>query len=191
MSIYSISCTIYSSYIQSLNQYFGKESSSARLIDSFADHLGIKRVYIGSQLIYSCGMFLMGYFRHRVAVILLSAVSGILYSTLFTMPYLLISQYYASNTVSGSNCAATFFRPTNFLLVRRSESERTSSRDRHRCGHRQQYGFLGSTVSLVNHGHLDLSDQLDSHRHCRCQYFGHLRGHFSDTGVVFRLILDS
>lgn len=41
----------------------------------------------------------MGYFRHRVAVIILSAVAGILYSTLFTIPYLLISKYYSANTV--------------------------------------------------------------------------------------------
>ncbi len=60
---------------------------------------GIKRVYIGSQLIYAIGMLLMGYLRHRIAVIILSAVAGILYSTLFTIPYLLISKYYSSNTV--------------------------------------------------------------------------------------------
>lgn len=60
---------------------------------------GIKRVYIGSQLIYAIGMLLMGFLRHRVAVIILSAVAGVLYSTLFTIPYLLISKYYSSNTV--------------------------------------------------------------------------------------------
>jgi hypothetical protein len=41
----------------------------------------------------------MGYIRHRIGVIVLSAVAGILYSTLFTIPYLLISKYHASNTV--------------------------------------------------------------------------------------------
>lgn len=82
MSVYSISCSIYSYNIQKLNDYFG-----------------IKRVYIGSQLIYAIGMLLMGYLRHRFAVIILSAVAGILYSTLFTIPYLLISQYHSANTV--------------------------------------------------------------------------------------------
>ncbi|UJR30917.1 hypothetical protein I4U23_018427 [Adineta vaga] len=86
MSIYSISCSIYSLNIQKLNDYFG-----------------IKRVYIGSQLIYAVGMLLMGYLRHRIGVILLSAASGILYSTLFTIPFLLISKYYASNTYGESN----------------------------------------------------------------------------------------
>ncbi|CAM4887396.1 unnamed protein product [Rotaria socialis] len=86
MSVYSISCSIYSFNIQSLNNYFG-----------------IKRVYVGSQLIYAVGMLLMGYLRHRVAVIILSAVAGILYSTLFTIPYLLISKYYTSNIFNQSD----------------------------------------------------------------------------------------
>ncbi|CAF0854071.1 unnamed protein product [Adineta ricciae] len=86
MSIYSISCSIYSFNIQKLNHHFG-----------------IKRVYIGSQLIYATGMLLMGYLRHRIAVIVLSAVSGMLYSTLFTIPFLLISKYYTSNTYGQTN----------------------------------------------------------------------------------------
>ncbi|CAF1164404.1 unnamed protein product [Rotaria sordida] len=86
MSIYSISCSIYSFNIQTLNNYFG-----------------IKRVYIGSQLIYAIGMILMGYLHHRIAVIILSAVAGILYSTLFTIPYLLISKYYRSNIFNQLN----------------------------------------------------------------------------------------
>ncbi|CAF1123136.1 unnamed protein product [Adineta steineri] len=81
MSIYSISCSIYSYNIESLNNYFG-----------------IKRVYIGSQLIYAIGMLLMGYVKHRIGVIVLSAVAGILYSTLFTIPYLLIAKYHTLNT---------------------------------------------------------------------------------------------
>ncbi|CAF3451865.1 unnamed protein product [Rotaria sp. Silwood1] len=63
----------------------------------------IKRVYIGSQLIYAIGMLLMGYLRHRIAVIIFSAVAGILYSTLFTIPYLLISKYYTSNIFNQLN----------------------------------------------------------------------------------------
>lgn len=41
----------------------------------------------------------MGCLRHRIGVIVFSAVAGILYSTLFTIPYLLISQYHTSNQV--------------------------------------------------------------------------------------------
>ena len=97
MSMYSISCSIYSYNIEKLNNYFGKIKFSLKKGIGFV--LGIKRVYIGSQLIYAIGMLLMGYLRHKFAVIVLSAVSGILYSTLFTIPYLLISAYHTSNTV--------------------------------------------------------------------------------------------
>ncbi|CAF0738784.1 unnamed protein product [Didymodactylos carnosus] len=80
MSVYSISCSLYSFNIQKLSNYFG-----------------IKRVYIASQLIYSVGMILMGILRHRVAVVILSGVTGVLYATLFTIPYLLISKYHNSD----------------------------------------------------------------------------------------------
>lgn len=102
MSVYSISCSMYSYNIQKLNDYFGKYSCSNDLqISLKVKHKssGIKRVYIGSQIIYSIGMFLMGVFRHRLGVIVLSAVAGILYSTLFTIPYLLISKYHTLNVV--------------------------------------------------------------------------------------------
>ena len=101
MSVYSISCSIYSYHIQSLNSYFGScpRASCFRCLILHVFPEGIKRVYIGSQVIYAIGMLLMGVFRHRLAVIVLSAVAGVLYSTLFTIPYLLISQYHASASV--------------------------------------------------------------------------------------------
>jgi hypothetical protein len=111
MSVYSISCSIYSYNIQSLNNYFGLfvslDSDYIPWTRSFSSsssfswlNQGIKRVYIGSQVIYAIGMLLMGYLRNRIAVIVLSAVAGILYSTLFTIPYLLISKYHTSTTVN-------------------------------------------------------------------------------------------
>jgi hypothetical protein len=76
-------------------------------------HKGIKRVYIASQLIYAIGMLLMGYIRHRIGVIILSAVAGILYSTLFTIPFLLISKYHTSNTV----CVRFALNLISYLLM--------------------------------------------------------------------------
>ena len=98
MSIYSISCSIYSYNIESLNNYFGTHRQCLP-VRTIALLVGIKRVYIGSQLIYAVGMLLMGYMRHRLAVIILSAAAGILYSTLFTIPYLLIAKYHTLNSV--------------------------------------------------------------------------------------------
>jgi hypothetical protein len=36
----------------------------------------------------------------RTAVIVLSTTAGVMYSTLFTMPYLLVAHYHATQTVS-------------------------------------------------------------------------------------------
>ena len=102
MSIYSISCSIYSYNIESLNNYFGTiqfDLNSFEFSSFVFLSKGIKRVYIGSQLTYAIGMLLMGYVRNRFGVIVFSAVAGILYSTLFTIPYLLISQYHTLNKV--------------------------------------------------------------------------------------------
>lgn len=60
---------------------------------------GAKRVYIGGQLVYSVGMIIMAAARHPAAVILLSPTAGIMYSTLFTMPYLLIAHYHCMQKV--------------------------------------------------------------------------------------------
>lgn len=58
-----------------------------------------QRVYVGGLLFYSLGMLLMALTQHPVGVILFSWTAGVMYSTLFTMPYLLIAHYHASGTV--------------------------------------------------------------------------------------------
>lgn len=60
---------------------------------------GAKKVYVLSQLVYSFGSLLMALIRHPVVVILLSPCPGIMYATLFTMPYLLLAYYHSTNTV--------------------------------------------------------------------------------------------
>ncbi|KAL3276923.1 hypothetical protein HHI36_012289 [Cryptolaemus montrouzieri] len=83
MAMYSLSCACYSMIIE-------------RLIKKF----GAKRVYVTGLLIYSSGMFLMAVTKHKIGVILFSWTAGIMYSTLFTMPYLLVAHYHAKGVVS-------------------------------------------------------------------------------------------
>lgn len=59
-----------------------------------------KPVYIGGLLFYSCGMTLMALTRAKSSVIVFSWAAGVMYSTLFTMPYLLIAHYHSSGVVS-------------------------------------------------------------------------------------------
>ncbi|KAL2729399.1 proton-associated sugar transporter A isoform X1 [Vespula squamosa] len=68
MSMYSLSCSCYSLIIEKL----------------------IKR--------YNTGMMLMAIVKHPAGVIIFSWTAGVMYSTLFTMPYLLVAHYHASST---------------------------------------------------------------------------------------------
>ena len=58
-----------------------------------------RKVYICGLLFYSTGMMLMALTKHPVGVIVFSWAAGVMYSTLFTMPYLLVAHYHASSTV--------------------------------------------------------------------------------------------
>lgn len=82
MSMYSLSCACYSSIIE-------------RLIGKF----GAKTVYVGGLLVYSSGMLMMALTKHRFGVIIFSWSAGVMYSTLFTMPYLIIAHYHSKGTV--------------------------------------------------------------------------------------------
>ncbi|XP_034829759.1 membrane-associated transporter protein [Maniola hyperantus] len=79
MAMYSLSCACYSTIIEKLIK-----------------RLGAKKVYVGGLCTYSCGMMMLCLLRARAAVILFSWTAGIMYSTLFTMPYLLVAHYHAT-----------------------------------------------------------------------------------------------
>lgn len=59
-----------------------------------------KVVYIGGLLFYSVGMIILAKFPTKVGVLLFSISAGIIYATLFTLPYLLLANYHASGSVS-------------------------------------------------------------------------------------------
>ncbi|KAJ8985618.1 hypothetical protein NQ317_015111 [Molorchus minor] len=81
MAMYSLSCACYSIKIE-----------------AFISKYGAKKVYIGGLLVYSTGMLLMAITKHKIGVILFSWTAGVMYSTLFTMPYLIIAHYHSKGT---------------------------------------------------------------------------------------------
>ncbi|KAL3836293.1 hypothetical protein ACJMK2_021730 [Sinanodonta woodiana] len=83
MSLYSFSCAIYSLMVE-------------KLIEKFK----ARNVYVGGQLVYSLGMVIMAVTRNKAAVLILSTTAGIMYATLFTMPYVLIAHYHSSGQFS-------------------------------------------------------------------------------------------
>ncbi|XP_023703460.1 proton-associated sugar transporter A isoform X2 [Cryptotermes secundus] len=81
MSMYSLSCAFYSLIIE-------------RLIKKFR----ARNVYISGLLLDSLGMLMLALMKNRYAVIIFSASAGVMYSTLFTLPYLLVAHYHAAGT---------------------------------------------------------------------------------------------
>ncbi|XP_017467325.1 PREDICTED: proton-associated sugar transporter A-like [Rhagoletis zephyria] len=81
MAMYSLSCACYSLIIEKLIQ-----------------KLSAKVVYVGGLLFYSIGMTLMALTRAKASVIIFSWTAGVMYSTLFTMPYLLVAHYHSMGT---------------------------------------------------------------------------------------------
>lgn len=64
--------------------------------------LGARNVYVLSQLVYTGGALVIAVSRHRLTAMLLSPCAGVMYATLFTMPYMLVAQYHTDNVVSDS-----------------------------------------------------------------------------------------
>jgi len=83
MAMYSLSCACYSLIIEKLIWRYRA-----------------KRVYIGGLLFYSLSMTLMALTKHKLGVLIFSWGAGVMYSTLFTMPYLLVAHYHAQGIVS-------------------------------------------------------------------------------------------
>lgn len=81
MAIYALSCAMYSMTIEKLISIFGT-----------------KLVYIGGLLVFAAGMTILAAFPSKLGVLLLSITAGIIYATLFTMPFLLIAQYHAKGS---------------------------------------------------------------------------------------------
>ena len=82
MACYSMSCAIYSFCVEKLVKKFRA-----------------KPVYVGGQLVYCVGMIFMAITRTKWGVLVFSWSAGIMYSTLFTMPYIIVAHYHETNTV--------------------------------------------------------------------------------------------
>lgn len=80
MSIYAFSCSVYSMAANRLFRLFG-----------------IKTVYITGIAYYGIGMLILAIWPTKWGVLLFSTSAGILYGTLFTVPYILVANYHAKN----------------------------------------------------------------------------------------------
>lgn len=86
MALYSLSCAVYAMFVEGLVEKFGA-----------------KKVYIGGQLVYTVGMVIMAATLSPVTVILLSPTAGVMYATLFTLPYMIVANYHNKEQFSLEN----------------------------------------------------------------------------------------
>lgn len=105
MAMYSLSCACYSMVIERLIKQYGLflPLNAGHILAKIIFILSIyraKKTYIGGLLFYSVGMCFMALTRARASVIIFSWTAGVMYSTLFTMPYLLVAHYHSEGTVS-------------------------------------------------------------------------------------------
>ena len=61
--------------------------------------IGTKHVYIFSHLIYSVGMLLLALSKSILIVPLTAITAGIMYSALFTIPFIQVANYHTAETV--------------------------------------------------------------------------------------------
>lgn len=71
----------------------------AQLFQSNILIVGTRAVYVCGQLVYTVGMIALASTNHVVVVFLGSITTGFMYTTLFTLPYILVSRYHSNTEV--------------------------------------------------------------------------------------------
>ena len=135
MSLYSLSCSCYSF-----------------LLDKMVARSRAKPVYVGGQLVYSAGMVCLALTRTRWAVLIFSCTAGVMYSTLFTMPYLLVAHYHETDNI---NCEDSWFlRQIRNLLasIKQQAGEKREARENTDISDRigGQVRGIGTDVAIVS-----------------------------------------
>lgn len=60
----------------------------------------VKVIYVGSLTMFAVSMFLLATFPSQLGVLILSVPAGIIYSTMLTIPFLIMAKYHGSGSVS-------------------------------------------------------------------------------------------
>ncbi|XP_035788291.1 proton-associated sugar transporter A-like [Anopheles albimanus] len=81
MALFAASASLYSLVIE-------------RLIERF----GARAVYVGGLGAHCVGMLAMGFVHERSIVLVCCALTGIMYATIYSIPFLLISHYHSKNS---------------------------------------------------------------------------------------------
>ncbi|KAG5680635.1 hypothetical protein PVAND_010129 [Polypedilum vanderplanki] len=77
MSVYALSCALYSMMIE-------------KLIKKFT----AKRVFVGAMTTFGVAMLILGRFPTKTGVIVFSITAGMVYASIFTIPFMLVAHYH-------------------------------------------------------------------------------------------------
>ncbi|XP_040164143.1 membrane-associated transporter protein-like [Anopheles arabiensis] len=66
-------------------------------IEGLIVRFGARPVYVGGLLAHCCGMLAMGLMPHKLVVFGCCALTGVMYATIYSIPFLLISHYHSKN----------------------------------------------------------------------------------------------
>lgn len=132
-----------------------------------------KKVFVGGPIFYASGMFLMALFQSKVGVVVLSGAAGIMYSTLFTMPYLLVANYHAKGVVS---LQIKTRKDQNFVLIlvwingrRRNKTSCSSAWTWYRYSGCIQHGVFSAIHVIFLDGHYRKCNRYNDLR-CNCSW---------------------
>uniref|UniRef100_A0A182JMA9 Major facilitator superfamily (MFS) profile domain-containing protein n=1 Tax=Anopheles atroparvus TaxID=41427 RepID=A0A182JMA9_ANOAO len=68
------------------------------VIERAIKRVGARAVYVGGLMAHCVGMLAMGFLHHWAVVLLCCSLTGIMYATIYSIPFLLISQYHSKNS---------------------------------------------------------------------------------------------
>lgn len=132
MAGYSLSCSFYSF-----------------CLDKLVKRFRAKPVYIGGQLVYCLGMVAMAITRSRWGVLVFSWSAGIMYSTLFTMPYLLVAHYHETDSIQ---CEDSWFLKQIRALLRSIQEDKKSREagEPEQLFYQDQVRGIGTDIAIVS-----------------------------------------
>merc|ERR1719458_1843516 len=132
MAGYSLSCSFYSF-----------------CLDKLVKRFRAKPVYIGGQLVYCLGMVAMAITRSKWGVLVFSWSAGIMYSTLFTMPYLLVAHYHETASIQ---CEDSWFLKQIRALLRSIQEDKKSREagEPEQLFYQDQVRGIGTDIAIVS-----------------------------------------
>jgi solute carrier family 45, member 1/2/4 len=68
------------------------------IIEKLIKKFSAKVVYVSGMLSFAIAMAILGKFPTKTGVLLFSTTAGMVYATLFTIPFLLVAQYHSKGT---------------------------------------------------------------------------------------------